>query len=103
MIDEFFFIGRKIYFFTRPDGTYVVEKPKCCRRIFPETEDINTRPTFFKQKTWNTDEKLWNDYRNGTQTKTQQNALVEDEQIQYESIESTIQNVDDILLPLDSQ
>jgi hypothetical protein len=32
--------GRRVYIFTRPDGTTVAEKPFCCKRIFKETEKI---------------------------------------------------------------
>ena len=32
--------GRVVYIFTRPDGTTVIEKPFCCRRVFKETGEI---------------------------------------------------------------
>ena len=42
--------GRAIYLFTRPDGTVSVEKPSCCRRIFPETETMNKEHRVFGKK-----------------------------------------------------
>lgn len=91
--------GRKLFLFTRPDGTYIVEKPHCCRRIFPETQDINAIPTFLKQKTWNPSEKKWNEFLNEKKNVLQKDDLNTEEQIQYDQIQETIKNVDEILSP----
>lgn len=95
-MSDILYSGRKIFLFTRPDGTYIVEKPRCCRRIFPETKDINTIPTFLKQKTWNPSEKKWNEFIKNKKFEKKKDELVED-QIQYDQIQDTIKNVDEIL------
>lgn len=42
--------GRRLYLYTRPDGTTVSEKPNICRRIFPETNAITTNFRSFGKK-----------------------------------------------------
>lgn len=54
-------VGRKKYLFTRPDGTVVVEKPSCCRRIFPETENMNKNHRKFGKKEYDvSNREKWN-------------------------------------------
>ncbi|KAK8891773.1 hypothetical protein M9Y10_028993 [Tritrichomonas musculus] len=92
-MSDILYTGRKLFLFTRPDGTYFVEKPHTCRRIFPETNDINANPTFLKQKTWNPSEKKWNQF------KDHQEKEIMNEELQYDQIQDTIKNVDEILFP----
>jgi hypothetical protein len=58
-MSEFLLTGRRIYLFTRPDGRFIVDKPACCRRVFPETEHINRSRTFSKRKTAPASEIAW--------------------------------------------
>lgn len=99
-MSEILYSGRKIFLFTRPDGTYIVEKPRCCRRIFPETRDINVIPTYLKQKTWNPSEKKWNEFINEKKNGKNKDELSNENQIHYDQIQDTIKNVDEILSPL---
>jgi hypothetical protein len=56
---DFLIAGRRMYLFTRPDGTYIAEKPSCCRRIFRETNLINSAPTFGRLKTPSAERTAW--------------------------------------------
>lgn len=48
---DFLRMGRRIFLYTRPDGTFLVSKPKCCRRVFQELNRINRgAKTFLKKK-----------------------------------------------------
>ena len=49
-MSEIVIYGRKKYLFTRPDGTYVINKPNISRKIFLETENINKNIRNFKLK-----------------------------------------------------
>ena len=60
-MNDLIFVGRQAYLFTRPDGTFLVEKPRCCRRIFKETANINTARTFMKNKTLDVASQAWLD------------------------------------------
>ena len=60
MMSDAMVIGRRMYVFTRPDGTYSVEDPPCCRRVFAETEMINRgASTFREMKHKEPSEVLW--------------------------------------------
>lgn len=39
-----------MFLYTRPDGTFLVSKPSCCRRVFPELNRINRGATTFLKK-----------------------------------------------------
>lgn len=63
-MNEFVTCGRRIYYFTLPNGTLFVEKPKCCRRLFKETRLINKAKTFSKAKTAAAAAVAWDSFMN---------------------------------------
>lgn len=58
-MNEFRTLGRRLYYFTFPNGTYYIDKPKCCRRLFKETSLINKAKSFSKIKTANASLVAW--------------------------------------------
>ena len=92
---EFLYIGRRMFLFTRPDGTYLVEKPECCRRVLPETEHVNRAKTFSKHKTLSASQRAWNKFKS---EKTDNNpAVIESEEVLFDKTEKMMNDVDAFL------
>lgn len=97
-MSEFLVRGREIFIFTRPDGTFLVEKPACARRVFPETERVNRSNTFSRvrsRRTATAAEVAWNEFqkkKGGAQPEVQGDIL--------ETAEQTIQDIDAFLSSL---
>lgn len=87
--------GRKLYLFTRPDGVSLVDKPKCCRRLFCETVHINRAKTFSKIKTADAASIAWESFIN-KKDKTKETEIYEEIDAKQIS-EETIKEIDELL------
>ena len=97
-MSEFLVRGREIYIFTRPDGTFLAEKPKCARRVFPETNRINRSSTFSRMRckqTATAAEMAWNSFQR--QKNAEQCTTPEVQADFLDTTEQTIQDIDAFL------
>ena len=96
--------GRKIYIFTRPDGTYLVEKPECSRRVFHETERVNRSCTFSRarsRKTQTAAEVAWNEFQRQKREKIESQ---EENQLDLmDTTEQTINEIDALLRSIEDK
>jgi hypothetical protein len=95
---DFLLTGRRMYMLTRPDGTYIVEKPRCCRRIFRETLLINSAPRFARLRTPVTEEAVWIRFKRSNAEKVG-NAATKSHSL-LEATEDTLDEVEKLLTSL---
>ena len=94
MLSHFTF-GRRLYLFTRPDGVSLVDKPKCCRRLFNETVNINRAKTFAKIKTADAASIAWESFiRKKNEAKETE---IYEEMDAKQISEETIKEIDELL------